>query len=245
MFGRIFFSLLLLLSPVSAWAGEVRVAVAANFLATLQALEPVHRQQTKDSLRISSGSTGKLYAQIVHGAPIDVLLSADSQHPQRLVGQQLADENSRFVYASGQLVIWSRDPVVLDEKMLLSSETRRIAMANPATAPYGLAARQMLEKMGYWTLLQSKLVMGESVGQAFQFAATGNAQLGLVSLSQVLSPNNRYSRDYWRVPPSYYSPLEQQAVLLNRAGDNEAAKRFLLFLRSDEARAVMHQYGYL
>jgi len=236
------------LTLVSAFsqAAEVRVAVAANFLATLKVLAPIYEKQSGDKLLISGGSSGKLYAQIVNGAPYDVLLSADTHYPQQLVAAGKAEEQSGFVYATGRLVLWRRDAKPVDENSLQSADVVRIALANPKTAPYGAAAQQTLQRLGVLQKLQPKLVMGESVGQTFQFVATGNAQLGFIALSQVLNPNNRFNKtEYWLVPSEYYGKLEQQAVLLHHGRDNASAKRLLQFLQTDKARNVIRQYGYL
>ncbi len=227
-------------------AAEVRVAVAANFLATLKALFPVYEQQTGDRLIISAGSSGKLFAQIINGAPYDVFLSADRAYPDRLIQKTQALASSRYVYATGVLVLWSAGEVPVDKIRLGALDVKHIAIANPNIAPYGAAAQQVLQTIGLWNSVKHKLVQGESVGQVFQFVASGNAQLGFVALSQVLNPNNNYNRNnYWRVPAEYYSPLEQEGVLLVRGKDNPAALRFLDFLKTDAAREVIAQYGYL
>ncbi len=233
-------------SPVTVLAGEVRVAVAANFLATLKALSPVYKKQSGDRLIISAASTGKLYAQIVNGAPFDVLLSADRHYPEKLVQANKAMAKSRFVFASGRLVLWGRQARAFDQHSINAADVKRVAIASPRAAPYGKAAQQTLQALGQWQRLKSKLVYGESIGQAFQFVASGNAQLGFVALSQVLNPRNPFKQpDYWLVPQAYYSPLEQEAVLLHYGKDNAAARRFLTFLESDAAREVIKQYGYL
>lgn len=227
-------------------AGEVRVAVAANFLATLQAIEPVYAEQSGDRLIISSASSGKHYAQIIHGAPYDVFLAADQHHLDRLAQTGKVVPDSRFVYARGRLVLWSAAARPVNRGSLSDAAVQRIAVANPRTAPYGSAAREALQSLGLWASLQHKLVRGESVGQAFQFVASANAELGFVALSQVLSPANRFNREYyWPVPQQHYRPLRQGAALLQSGRDNPAARRFLRFLQGDEARRVMKQYGYL
>lgn len=236
--------LLLSFAPVLN-AGEVRVAVAANFLATLKALAPLYEQQSGDRLIISAGSSGKLFAQIVNDAPYHVFLSADQQFPEKLIQQGKGLAEPRFVYATGVLVLWSAEETTLDETRLTSSEVRRIALANFATAPYGAAAKQALDKMRLWRALEKKIVRGESVGQAFQFVASGNAQLGFIALSQVLNPNNKFNRQYyWQVPTDLYTPLVQEAVLLEYGKNNVAARRFLDFLNSPAARKVISEYGY-
>ncbi len=236
--------LLLAFAPILN-AAEVRVAVAANFLATLKALVPLYEQQSGDRLLVSAGSSGKLYAQIINGAPYDVLLSADQHYPEKLIQQGKALAEPRFVYATGVLVLWSADETPLDETRLTEAEVKRIALANPATAPYGATAKQALDKMGLWQALEKKIVRGESVGQAFQFVASGNAQLGFIALSQVLNPRNRFNRRYyWTVPADFHAPLVQEAVLLEYGKKNAAARRFLEFLNSPAARDVISEYGY-
>lgn len=235
--------LLLSLISIQASAGEVRVAVAANFLSTLKALQPLFETQTGYTLSISSGSTGKLYAQIINGAPFDVLLSADRVYTRKLEEANKAIVGSRFVYATGRLVLWSRDGRLDIDQQTLVGYTGRVAIANPKTAPYGLAAKQVIAKLGITE--QLKLIQGESVGQAFQFAATGNVGYGFVALSQVMSPFNTYNRDYyWLVPSSYYSSLEQEAALLKKGQDNPAATAFLRFMQSPKAREVIAANGY-
>jgi len=244
-FLSLFIFMLLLPSAQAEQAGQVRLAVAANFLATAKALAPLFEKQTGHELLISGASTGKLYAHIINGAPYDVLLSADKSHPQQLEAAGKVVEGSRFVYASGKIVLWSSVAKPIDEASLAEGDFAKLAIANPRIAPYGRAAQQALQNMGLWQTVKPKLVQGESIGQAFQFVATGNAQLGLVALSQVLNPANRYNRQhYWLVPESYYDPLQQEAALLEHGRDNAAAKQFLQFLRSETAGNIMHSYGY-
>ncbi len=230
----------------SIHAAEIRVAVAANFLATLKTLAPLYEQQTGDRLIVSGASSGKLFAQVINGAPYDVFLSADGGYPEQLIQHDKALASSRFVYATGVLVLWSRINQPLDKNSFIAEGINHIAIANPATSPYGAAARQTLIKLGLLDKVKHKLVQGESIGQTFLFVASGNAQLGFVALSQVVNPANPYNQtNYWRVPADYHSPLAQEAVLLQHGKDNVAAKRFLEYLKSDAARNVMAQYGYL
>ena len=234
--------ILLVLICFVASAAEVRVAVAANFLATLKALAPLYEEHSGDRLVISGGSSGKLYAQIVNGAPYDVFLSADTFYPQKLVENGKGVKQSRFIYAKGLLVLWSKKQSLVDAAKLDSDDVKHIAIANPKTAPYGSAAIQTMQKINIFEGVKSKLVKGESVGQTFQFVASGNAQIGFVALSQVLNPNNKYNGGYWPVPIEYYSPLDQQAILIK---DNEESRQFLNFLRSPKAQEVIKQFGYL
>jgi len=238
--------LLLVLMSVSAQAAEVRVAVAANFLSTLKIIQPVYEQQSGNRLLISSASTGKLFAQIKHGAPYDVLLSADQHYSQQLETDDLVVQGSRFVYAQGQLVLWALDKMQTIDETSLQQGAGRIALANPRIAPYGIAAQQVMQRLGVFERLKGKLVQGESVGQAFQFTATGNVSYGFVALSQVLSSFNQYNRNsYWQIPENLYSPLYQDAALLKRAQTNGAARGFLAYLKTPQARDVMYANGYL
>ncbi|TCV86732.1 molybdate ABC transporter substrate-binding protein [Sulfurirhabdus autotrophica] len=230
----------------SAQAGEVNVAVAANFATTLEKLTKIFEAESGHKVLISSGSTGKLYAQIKLGAPFDVMLAADSERPQRMEAENLAVAGSRFTYATGRLVLWSVQPDKVDkEGRVLSQDTyRHLAIGNPKTAPYGTAARQVLEKMGLWEKIQPRLVQGEDIGQAFQFVVTGNAELGFVSLAQVKSAESKYPGSYWLVPDTFYQPITQQAVLLDRGRNNDAAIAFLGFLKGKPAQAVIESFGY-
>lgn len=243
---RVVLGLVLIMGTLHASAAEVRVAVASNFTTTLRELAPLFEQQSGHRLMISFSSTGKLYAQILHGAPFDVFLAADSRRPALLESEGQAVPGSRFTYAQGRLTLWSVDPAVKGKDcraLLKSGAYKRLAIANPKTAPYGLAAKQALEKMGLWQKVQSKLVRGENIAQTLQYVTTGNAQLGLVALSQVSSAE-ALPACRWDLPSEYSHPIEQQVVLLKQAEHSQAAATFLAFLRSDEAVAVIQRYGY-
>jgi molybdate transport system substrate-binding protein len=238
-------TLLLLLHAGAVRAGEVRVAVAANFADTLRALQPVFEQGSGHRLLISSASSGKLYAQITRDAPFDVLLAADRAYPQRLIDGGRALGATRFTYARGRLVLWSAAPDVQAGPELLRAErVRHVALANPRTAPYGAAAEQALRGLGQNEAVKDKLVFGENVAQAMQFVASGNAQVGFVALAQVLNlpPDARGAT--WEVPRTLYAPLDQDAVLLVRGERNPAAREFLAFLRGDAARVLIQRAGY-
>ncbi len=241
------FLILILLFSSQGYAQNIRVAVASNFLSTLKMLAPTYEKKQNVKLLISSASTGKHYAQIVNGAPFDILLAADRNHISKLNKLGYLVSGSRFVYAQGQLVLWSRnDKIKLDRKSLDDIRVNRVAIANPKTAPYGLAAQQVLEKLGRYHIIKTKLVKGENIGQAFQFVASGNAELGFVSLSQVLNPTNPFNKEkYWLISSDLYSPLEQEAALLKNGQNNESAKQFLKYLKSPEARQIIQLQGYL
>ncbi len=245
-------TLLILLFLVSPFlrAGEVKVAVAANFLNTLHALAPLFEQQSGHRLLISAGSTGKLYAQLHHGAPYDVFLAADDTHPALLEKEGLVIPGRRITYALGRLVLWSAHAMPLRSlseggaQMLQQSGIRHVAIANPATAPYGRAAYQALNAMKLWRTLQPRIVQGEDVGQVLQFVASGNAQLGFVALAQVRNPKNTFSGDYWQVPEEFYDPIVQDLVLLKKAENNSAAHAFVAFMQTVQARTLIQKSGY-
>lgn len=210
-------------------------------------LEAVFERDSGHDLTVVSGSTGKLYAQITNGAPFDLFLAADEERPRLLARAGLAVDRTRITYAVGRLVLWSpqADRVARDgSATLLERDFRKLAMANPALAPYGAAARNTLETLGLYGELRDRLVVGENVGQAFAMVATGNAELGFVALSYVMSPRNESVGSRWDVPQSYYAPIRQDAVLLQRAADNEAARVFLAWLQADDARTIIERFGY-
>lgn len=227
----------------AAYADEVQVAVAANFLVTLREIgEEFHRQQGH-SLTISSGSTGKLYAQITHGAPYEIFLAADAQRPQRLEKEAYAVSGSRFTYARGRLALWSRDPARVDAggQVLVTAKFGHLAMANVRTAPYGVAAKETLVHMGLWERLAPNIVQGEDIGQVLQFVESGGAELGFVAYAQA---KKRTTGSYWLVPTEYHAPLTQQAVLLQRGSRHAAARAFMDFLRGAMARRIIQRDGY-
>jgi molybdate transport system substrate-binding protein len=239
--GGVILAVLLLAGPTHA--GEVHVAVAANFSTTMKQIAGLYTKAQAHHVIISSASTGKLYAQIRNGAPYDVLLAADGEHPLRLEREGMAVAGSRFTYARGVLVLWSRDRDRVDDQgsALRQGRFNHLAMANPVTAPYGAAAQEALQGLGLWSRVRERIVQGESIGQAFQFVATGNAEIGLVSLAQALQAG---SGSTWRVPAQHYKPLDQQAVLLRHGGSNPAAASLLQFLQTPEVRAMIERSGY-
>jgi len=227
-------------------AAEVAVAVAANFTAPMQRLVPLFEQQTGHKVLASYGSTGKLFSQISNGAPFEVLLAADDETPARLERSGGAVTGTRFTYAIGRLVLWSRQPGVVDGngEVLRGDGFDRLAIADPRLAPYGAAAVQTLRSLGLFERLQPRLVMGESITQAHQFVATGNAPLGFVALSQVYADGRLTEGSAWVVPTQMHDLIRQQAVLLAKGRDNPAARALLDFLRSEPVRAVIRQSGY-
>jgi molybdate transport system substrate-binding protein len=235
----------------AAFASQVNVAVASNFLVPLQSIAKEFEANTGHELRISAGSTGKLYAQIVNGAPFDVFLAANSKEPQRLEVSGAAIAGSRFTYGLGQLVLWA--PQLAESyssivEVLTSEKVYRLAVANPTTAPYGAAAIETLKKLGVYDDIKNKIIRGENVSQTYQYVASGAAQIGFVAKSQIISQSmsheNASHKTYWTIDGALYSPIQQQAVLLKRAENNAAARQFLEFLQSREGRAAITSFGY-
>ncbi|MBC7995757.1 MAG: molybdate ABC transporter substrate-binding protein [Rhizobacter sp.] len=230
----------------AAQAGEVSVAVAANFAGPMSAMSDAFTATTGHSLKISVGATGKFYSQIAAGAPFEVLISADDETPAKLIVEGFAVPSTQFTYAIGKLVLWSAQPGYVDDQgaVLTAGQFAHLAIANPKTAPYGRAAIEVLKARGLGDGLAPKLVTGESLGQAFQFVATGNAELGFVALSQVVVPGKPVSGSYWVVPPALYGEIRQDAVLLKRGEKNPAAAALLAYLKSAPAKALIHSFGY-
>ena len=241
----------LTLSASAARADEVQVAVAANFTAPMQKIPALFAQDTGHKAVLAFGSTGKFYAQIKNGAPFEVLLAADDETPARLEQEGAALAGSHFTYAIGKLVLWSAQPGVVDAagEVLRRGNFAHLAIANPKLAPYGAAAVEALQALGLYETLAPKIVQGESIGQTYQFIASGNAQLGFVAYSQVLDEQGQFKGgSMWMVPASLYRPIRQDAVVLLKgtAGGQPkpAVAAFMQYLQGDKARAVIQTYGY-
>lgn len=239
-------SLACLLLALPSYAGEVQVAVAANFAEPIKAIAAVLKKTTGHQLQFTLGSTGKLYAQIKNGAPFDVLLAADTKTPEALEKEGYTIAGSRFTYATGQLVLWSANANTVDAKgeVLKSPSLRKVAYAAPKLAPYGAAAAEAMDRLGLTASLKSRLVQGESIGQTFSFVYTGNAEVGFVALSQVLEGGRLKAGSMWVVPKTLYSPIRQDAVILKRAAGNEAAQALVALLKSPSIKDLIRSYGY-
>jgi len=236
-----------LLAATQARSEAVLVAVAANFYSAAEAIAQAFGSETGHRVSLSSGSSGKLYAQIRAGAPFDVLLSADADIPGRLEAEGLSVAGSRYAYAFGRLVLWSPEIEAIDadpRAALTDPRLRHIAIANPQLAPYGLAAQQALEGLGLWQALAPKVVMGENVGQAHALVATGAARLGLVALSGVATPGRVVQGSYWEVPQELFAPIRQEAVLLDRAKNTPAARAFWEWMHTPQALEIIVSHGY-
>lgn len=246
MSSRFALTLIGALLATSALADEVPVAVAANFSAPLKAIGEAFEKDTGHHLVISSGATGQLYSQIKNGAPFEVFLSADDTTPAKLEAEGDAVKGSRFTYAIGTLALWSPKAGYVDKDgaILKKNSYAHLSIANPKTAPYGLAATQTLDKLGLTETVKSKLVEGQNITQAYQFVSTGNAELGFVALSQIYQDGKVKEGSAWIVPAELYDPIRQDAVLLNKGKDQPAATALLNYLKGPQAAAVLKAYGY-
>ena len=231
-----------------AIADEIKIAVASNFYPTMKELVThfesiTPNSDTTNNIVLISGSSGKHYAQILNGAPFDLFFSADKLRPNMLEKEEVFNNQSRFTYARGKLALWSpfNEYVDSDGQVLYNDDFRFLAIANPKIAPYGIASKETLTSMNLWQDMEEKLVRGENIAQTFQFAKSGNAKLGFVSYSQILSLNSSSEGSYWLVPQDMYQPIEQQAILLK---DSSLGKDFLSFIMSDEALDIIKRNGY-
>lgn len=237
---------LALLLPLPLLAAELRVAVAANFSAPMQRIAADFERETGHTVRLAFGATGQLYTQIRNGAPFAVLLSADDETPRKLEQESLGIAGTRFTYAIGQLVLWSKKPGFVDAQgeVLRSGAFDKIAIANPKLAPYGAAALETLDKLGLRARINPRLVEGANITQTFQFVASENAQLGFIALSQVYENGTLKSGSAWRVPAGLHAPIKQDAILLKPGQDHAAATALLKHLQGEKARAVIRTFGY-
>lgn len=234
---------LIFIAPGAAKAAQTNVAVAANFTEAAKEIAAAFGQKTGHEAVLSFGASGQFYTQITQGAPFQVFLSADDSRPKKLVEDGLAVPGSRFTYAIGKLVLWSKSPgVVNGEETLKAASFAKLSICNPAAAPYGAAAVEAMKTLKLYEALQPKLVEGATITQAYQFVETGNAEVGFVALSQ-LTGSDAGSR--WVVPQDLYNPIRQDAVLLKSGAGNDAASAFIGFLHGPEARAIIEKYGYV
>lgn len=221
-------------------AEELRIAVSSNFYSTLNLIKNQFENIYDDRIIIIKGSTGKLYAQIKHGAPYDIYMAADIKRPYLLEQQQLTLKNSRYTYASGLLALWSKKHKQDVLNILRNDNFNKLAIANPKTAPYGFAAMEVLSKMKLENKVKPKIVYGENIAQAFQFVQSGSADLGFVALSYVKHINNQY----WRVPENLYTPIKQQMVILKSSKKKNIAKKFLEFIKRKNIKEIIKSQGY-
>lgn len=230
----------------TAQADEVQVAVAANFTAPMQQIGVQFEKDTGHKAALSFGATGKFYAQIVNGAPFEILVAADDETPARLEKEGQGVAGTRFTYGIGKLVLWSTNPDLVDAKgeVLKTANFKHLALANPKTAPYGTAAIETMTRLGLLPSLQGRFVQGENIAQTYQFILSGNAELGFVALSQVFKDGKITSGSAWIVPASLYEPIRQDAVLLAKGKDKPAATALLIYLKGEKARSIIKSFGY-
>ena len=228
-----------------AFAEQVLVAVAANFLPPFREIAIEFETATGHNVRVATGSSGNFYSQIKNGAPFDVFFSADMDHPKRLEDEGLGVKDSRVTYAIGRVVLWSPNAgLIKGEETLRSNNFKRLAIANPKTAPYGLAAMQAMQTLDLWESVQPKIVMGENLGQTMGFIESGNADLGFVALSQVLDPKIKGRGSRWDVPTHLHEPIKQDVIVLTKGKDNPAARALLAFVNSPHVQTIIERYGY-
>ncbi|MBC7365701.1 MAG: molybdate ABC transporter substrate-binding protein [Undibacterium sp.] len=229
-------------------SSTVSIAAASDLVFCLDALNAEFaKAEPAVALKISTGSSGNFFAQIKNGAPFDVFLSADLRYPRELIAAGAAEGKSLTLYGIGRIVLWTqRTDLELSDitAVVRNPLIKKFAIANPEHAPYGRAAKQVFEKLGVWTELQPKLVLGENIAQTAQFVQTGNADAGIVALSLVLAPALKNSGRWVEIPPSAHAPLEQGVVLTLRGTTNPAAKRYLAFLSTRAARTIFDRYGF-
>jgi len=240
-------SLLCLFGMISVSAETITVAVASNFAPVAPEIAARFEAETGHSIRISFASTGKLYTQIMHGAPFDVLLAADIKHPQLLESSGQGVASSRSTYAIGRLMLWSRDPALRGTNCrdtLANLGQKRLAIANPETAPYGAAAKETLISLNLWDQVEPRLVIGESIAQTLQYVVSGNASLGFIAAAQSHLERLPEMTCAWPIPPQLHQPIEQQAVLLQHGADNTVAAYFMVFLHGTTGRAIIANHGY-
>jgi molybdate transport system substrate-binding protein len=224
-------------------AEEIKVAVATNFATTMDALVALFEATSGHTVTLSAGSTGAHYAQIKNGAPFELFFAADAERPKLLEDEGVAIRGSRFTYAIGRVALWSPRAGFVDAegRVLETASFRHIAIANPDLAPYGAAAREVLERRGLWESLRDRIVLGQDIGQTYSFVHTGNAELGFVAYSQLVSGDAPIEGSFWLVPEELHAPIEQQAVLLE---DAPAARAFLDFVKGADARTIIRKFGY-
>jgi molybdate transport system substrate-binding protein len=236
---------LVMLAVTPVFAEPVLVAVAANFIPPFREIALEFEKSTGHQLKVVGGSSGNFYTQIQNGAPFEVFFSADNERPKKLEDEGLGVKDTRFTYAIGRLVLWSANAdLIKGEETLRSKTFKRLAMANPKTAPYGVAAMQALQKLELWDSFQSQLVMGESIGQTMGFIESGNAQVGFVALSQIMDPKIKGKGSRWHVPTTLHEPIKQDVILLAKGKENPAAKDLLEFIGGPQAKTIIERYGY-
>lgn len=244
--GRLFLMSAMVLPTATVFADQVLVAVASNFAKPMEEIAAEFKKATGHSAELSFGASGKFVAQIENGAPFQVFLSADEKKPEKLTESGFAVGGTQFTYALGTLVLWSAKPGYVDAegKVLSTDSFKHLAIADPKLAPYGVAALDVLDHLGLAGHVKPLLVLGENISQTQQFISTGNAELGFITLSQVIKDGKIGEGSGWIIPADSYTPIRQDAILLKNGDDNPAAIALLDFLESAKALAIIKKYGY-
>jgi len=237
-----FIGILILLLTNLSFAETIHVAVAANFTNAAKEISKIFSEKTGHKVILSYGASGLLYMQIKESAPFHVFLSADKEFPKRLADENFGVTASQFTYAIGKLVLWSKkSELPPSDQILKNGNFTKISIANPALAPYGSAAIEVMNALKVYDTLRSKIVQGNSIAQAFQFIDTDNAEIGFIAQSQIIDRKDGMS---WLIPQNLYTQISQDAILLKSAEKNIAAQEFLIFLRGETAKDIIRKYGY-
>ncbi len=235
----------ILVAAAPAFADEISIAVAANFTAPMKLIAAEFEKESGHKVVASFGATGKFYAQIKNGAPFEILLAADDETPTKLVKENAGVVGSQFTYAVGKLVLWSAKPGLVDGAgaVLKKGDFAHLSVADPKLAPYGAAGVETMKALGVYESVQPKVVTAENITQAYQFISSGNAELGFVALSQVLK-DGKIEGSSWLVPANLYSPIRQDAVVLDKGKGQPAVDALMKFLKGDKAKAIIKSFGY-
>ena len=238
----------LLLGCQVAAAQGLAVAAASDLQSALPAIAAQFEKDTGRQIGLTFGSSGNFFTQIQNGAPFDVFLSADRDYPRRLEGSGHAEPGSLYEYATGRLVLWTRNDSGIDVRrgltVLTEGRVRRVAIANPEHAPYGRAAVAAVRREGLYDRVREKFVLGENISQAAQFAQSGSTDVGLLALSLALSPTLKSSGTYVDIPESWYPPIEQAAVVLTSSRQKSLARQFIDYLKKPDSVRILQSYGF-
>src|SRR6202453_2704894 len=250
---RSFIACLLLcrISAPSARAAdrELNVAAAADLSSALEEVANNYQKHTGVTVKLSFAASGALTQQIQNGAPFDIFFSADMDYPRQLIAAGQAESATLYRYAVGRLVLWvpKDSPLDVEHKgmdVLLDPSVKKIAIANPQHAPYGRAAVAALNHYKLYEKISDRLVLGENISQAAQFAESGNAQVGFVALAHAITPSMQGKGKYWMVPADAYPALDQGVVVISRSAHKQDAAGFLEYVKSTDASAVLQRYGF-
>ncbi len=241
-------AVLLMTTVWSAYAQEITVAAASDLQFAMPELVRSFEQQNDGRVKVSYGSSGNFFSQIQNGAPIDVYFSADISYPQKLEASGVTEPGTLRRYATGHLVIWVRNQSRLDLskglRVLSDPGVKKIAIANPAHAPYGRAAVAALKSEKLYDNVASRLVFGENISQTGQFVETGNADAGLIALSLAIAPAMKAKGRYVEVPSEAYPAIEQACVMARNSRQKNLARKFIDFATGAEGKKILSRFGF-